>query len=218
MSGIYKITNPKGRVYIGQTVNFKKRFTSYRFLKCKTQRRLYNSLIKHGYLNHKFEIVEECNIKNLNLRERYWQEYYNVLGNKGLNCRLTKTNDKSGFLSEDTKKRQSISQKNSTVQRKANKTSFKKGCTPWNKGTKGIVIQTPESNKKRSITCRRVCTVNKNVLQFTKAGRLVREWLSARSAGTTLGKQSGASITECCNGKRKSIYGFIWKYKEDRVS
>jgi group I intron endonuclease len=218
MSGIYKIISPNDRIYIGQSVNFKKRFTDYKFLKCKTQRRLYNSIIKYGYLNHRFEIVEECDINNLNSRERYWQEYYNVLGKKGLNCRLTKTDDKSGFLSESTKKRQSISQKNSTVQRKANKTSFKKGCAPWNRGLRGVVTQTLESNNKRSITCKRVCTVNKNVLQFTKTGHLVKVWSSARSAGITLGKQSGASITECCNGKRKSIYGFIWKYKKEQAS
>jgi group I intron endonuclease len=102
MIGIYKITNPIDRIYIGQSVNIKKRFNDYKFLDCKYQRKLYNSLNKYGYINHTFEILEECDIEQLNERERYYQDLYNCV-NKGLNCRLTTTDDKSGKLSEKTK-------------------------------------------------------------------------------------------------------------------
>jgi len=40
---------------------------------------------------------------NLNERERYWQDFYDVIGENGLNCRLTITTDKSGRFSEETK-------------------------------------------------------------------------------------------------------------------
>lgn len=60
MAGIYKITSPTGKIYIGQTSKeFKERFKAYKTLNCKKQRKLYNSLVKYGPENHIFEIVEE---------------------------------------------------------------------------------------------------------------------------------------------------------------
>lgn len=112
MIGIYKITNPKGKVYIGQSINIEKRFTDYKYLQ-KKQTKIFYSIQKYGYDKHIFEVVEECCITQLNERERYWQEYYNVL-EFGLNCRLTKTNDKSGFFSNESKLKISKSKKGIT--------------------------------------------------------------------------------------------------------
>lgn len=101
--GIYKITSPSLKIYIGQSIDIERRFKSYYNLnKSKKQTRLYNSFLKYGIINHKFEILEECNIEELNIKERYWQDYYNVLDEYGLNCRLTDTNDKKGKLSVKT--------------------------------------------------------------------------------------------------------------------
>lgn len=112
MVGIYKITSPKGRVYVGQSVNIPKRIKKYKSLCTKGQTRLHNSLIKHGFDRHVIEVIEECDKTNLNERERYWQDYYDVLGKNGLNCRLTGSTDKSGSLSDETKKKLSDSRKN----------------------------------------------------------------------------------------------------------
>lgn len=108
---IYKITSPSNKVYIGQTIDFNKRFIKYKKLQCKEQPRLYNSLAKYGYENHLIKIIEECNIFSLNIRERFWQDNYNVIGKNGLNCILTKTNEKYAVVSDETKKRMSISKK-----------------------------------------------------------------------------------------------------------
>ena len=111
--GIYKITSPTGRTYIGQSVHINKRFNSYsKKGQCNPQIRLNKSFLKYGVINHKFEIVEECKINELNDRERYYQDLYNVTcPYKGLNCRLTTTNDKSGKLSEETKSKMSKAHK-----------------------------------------------------------------------------------------------------------
>lgn len=53
---------------------------------------------------------------------------------------------------------------------------------------------------------------NKPIIQYSKKGIFIREWISASEAGKFLNKSS-SSISECCNGKRKSSYGFIWKLK-----
>lgn len=106
MIGIYKIVSPSNRIYIGQSSNIEKRFKVYLKSpsKVKSQTKLYNSIMKYGSESHTFEIVELCEIELLNEKERYYQDFYNVLDPKiGLNCRLTKTDDKTGILSEETK-------------------------------------------------------------------------------------------------------------------
>jgi hypothetical protein len=102
---IYKITNPEGKVYIGQTVNFIKRINAYKNHGCKKQTIIYRSLLKHGFNAHKVEILEECDKSTLNERERFYQEKYSAVGPKGMNCRYVQTHDKSGTLSEETRER-----------------------------------------------------------------------------------------------------------------
>lgn len=109
MIGIYKITSPSNKIYIGQSLDILKRFKEYKRLKCKEQIRLYNSFYKYGVLNHKFEIIETTEIFELNTKERYYQDLYNCIGVNGLNCRLTTTNDKSGKMNKITKNKMSIS-------------------------------------------------------------------------------------------------------------
>ena len=103
MVGIYKITSPSNRVYIGQSIDINKRFYNYSLKHCKFQTKLLRSFNKYDVNSHIFEILEECDELELNDRERFWQDYYESNTQKGLNCRLTKTNDKSGKLSEETK-------------------------------------------------------------------------------------------------------------------
>lgn len=55
---------------------------------------------------------------------------------------------------------------------------------------------------------------SKIVLQFTKAGEFVREWPSVNEVERQLGF-SHSNISNCCSGKRKSAYKYIWKYKEE---
>lgn len=102
MIGIYKITSPSGKIYIGQSVNIAGRISKYKTLNCKTQRLIYKSLKKYGWESHTFEILCECEISELNDKERYYQEFYNSIGRKGLNCMLTTSSTKSGKASEGT--------------------------------------------------------------------------------------------------------------------
>jgi len=50
------------------------------------------------------------------------------------------------------------------------------------------------------------------ILQYDKQGNFIKEWIGATDAGRELGCNS-QHIYTCCNGKRKTHYGFIWKYK-----
>ena len=55
---------------------------------------------------------------------------------------------------------------------------------------------------------------SKKILQFTKSGEFIREWQSAHEASRQLGIAC-SNICSCCNGKRKSVCGYVWKYAED---
>lgn len=77
-----------GRCTSGKSVDIEKRIKKYKCIyNSRGQIALNNSFKKYGYENHKFEVVEECDITILNERERYWQDYYNVL-KKGLNSKI----------------------------------------------------------------------------------------------------------------------------------
>lgn len=107
MIGIYKITSPTKKVYIGQSINIEKRFNYYKRLNCKQQIRLYNSFLKYGVDKHKFEILCECSIEELNEKERYYQDAFSAIDKNGLNCMLTKSYCRSGKMSEESRKKMS---------------------------------------------------------------------------------------------------------------
>jgi group I intron endonuclease len=112
MVGIYKITSPTGKIYIGQSTNIENRFKGYEKLYCKTQTKLYNSLKKYGWKAHQKNILEECNESQLLEKETYWKNYYKVLEVPSLCCRI---DGKGGKNHLDTN--QKISQSNKGTSR-----------------------------------------------------------------------------------------------------
>lgn len=102
MTGIYKITNPNGKVYIGQSVDIEKRWQAHK--QAKYDLPLYHSFRKYGINKHIFEVVEECKVNELNERERYYQQKYKVITD-GLNCVLTGDENRSGYLPENIRKK-----------------------------------------------------------------------------------------------------------------
>lgn len=106
--GIYKITSPTGKVYIGQSVDISKRWESYKNNNSKGQPKIFNSLKKYGVENHQFDIIEYCHIEDLNCSERFWQDEFKVLGKNGLNCLLQECGEERRVVSEETKRKLSV--------------------------------------------------------------------------------------------------------------
>ncbi len=183
-SGIYKITSPSGKIYIGQSVNINKRFKEYnKIYNCKSQIKLYNSLIKYGFDAHTFDIIEECSIEQLNERERYWQDYYDVLNN-GLNCKLTQIKDKSGKLSKETCNKKSLSMKGKYIRLGAVLSEETKDLMsiaaknipkPWLKGR-----ISPSLGKKKTQDV--LDAKYKAVVQYDLEGNFIREFKSILEA------------------------------------
>jgi len=220
MIGIYKILSPSGKIYIGQSVDIDRRFNEYLNIQnCKQQIKLYNSFKKYGPENHGFKIIEECNLEQLNERERYYQEYYNVIGKKGLNCKLTKTNDKSGLLSNEIKLKISKSSKGkifSIESRQKMSQSLKGKPKP-----KGFGVNSKETKLKKSIssigrihsdkTKQKISqSISKPILQYDKKLNLLKEWNSSDEVIKELKIQPCLAL----KGKGKTAGGFIWKYKQ----
>ncbi len=53
---------------------------------------------------------------------------------------------------------------------------------------------------------------SKAVIQFDLNGKLIKEWISTNEIERQLG-YIHSNISLCCNGKRKTAYGYVWKYK-----
>ena len=156
---VYKITSPSNKVYIGQTLNYKRRLYIYSILSCKRQLRLYNSFLKYGFENHTFEIIEECSINLLNEHERYWQEFYDVLEKNGLNCKLTKTEDKKLVMSDEIKQKinntnkgmvfskETILKRSLSLKGKSKPKRTKKHCLNISKAKKGKITSKEHKEK-----------------------------------------------------------------------
>lgn len=143
MIGIYKITNPKGRVYIGQSTNIEKRWNYYfKLLLYSSQPKLERSLKKYGSGKHKFEIIEQCSVELLNERERYWQDHFNVL-KEGLNCMLQPVKAKRGVFSTASKNKMSKSKKGHSMYNK----EWREKISLGNKGR----IQSKEERDRRKV-------------------------------------------------------------------
>ena len=55
------------------------------------------------------------------------------------------------------------------------------------------------------------CLTMLQVDQFSKDGAFVKRWDNSREIYVQTG-MSDWSISQCCRGKRKSAYGYIWRY------
>ena len=94
---IYKITNPIGQVYIGQTKNIEKRKGRYRSNVCKQQKLIYRSIKKYGWSTHKFDIVYKCiyDKSTINEAEIFFIKFFNSYwyDNKQYGLNLTRGGD-----------------------------------------------------------------------------------------------------------------------------
>ena len=80
-TGIYKLTDiTTGKCYVGQAANIADRWKQHIKrgvgAEAPTRNKLYPAMNAIGPENFTFEIIEECDRKNLDAREDYWQDYF----------------------------------------------------------------------------------------------------------------------------------------------
>ena len=233
MVGIYKITSPSGRVYIGQSVQIEIRWRNYKKINeyC-IGPKIANSLKKYGPKKHIFEVVEECEISKLDDREVFYKIKYDSI-NKGLNCELY--DNGGGPRSEETKLKIKMSKTGNCKHQKTilqydlkNKfiqsfPSIVSAERKYGKGIKGVLYGKTKTahnfiwryeneplssdyklNKHKS--------KQKVVIQYNLDGSIVREWESVSLIQIELGFPN-SNISSCCLKKQKTAYGYKWSYK-----
>ena len=237
MAYVYRIINPKGKVYVGSTRDINIRKRNYKGLCCKKQTKLYNSLKKYGWDRHLFEVLEEVSIENMYIAERKWQEFYKVV-ERGLNCVYVNTADKPAIYSEDTRKKMSDSRKGlikspewqekitAALQGRTLSLDHRKKISMTKLGVKEseeVRLKKSKAHigKKHSQeTIEKIRkgqnnkkVFSKEILQYSQEGELLKEWKNCKEASDCL-HVSINYLRDAARGQyNHKAHGFLWKYK-----
>jgi group I intron endonuclease len=221
MGVIYKIESPTGRIYVGQTKHLRQRIACYKFNYTRNKfssghNKLYNSLGKYGFENHKFSIIEEVDDSILYEREKYWIKELNTYcfdNPKHLNMsRGGEGGGRTWMFDVERRKRQS------ELFKGENGTFYGKKHT---EATKLIIAQkNSEYNKKHNIRVPKWgaekgrLKVIVSVLCYDKYGNFLKEYVSATDASKEL-KINRIQIIRNCRNKAIGVGGkYVFRYKE----
>jgi len=98
--GIYKVTNPLGEVYIGQSNNIERRWEEHKKTAGDADHKFYASIKKYGVEHHTFEIVENINHISVgdhkDLLNHLEHQHYTLYKNQGVPL-LNSNTPNSGF-------------------------------------------------------------------------------------------------------------------------
>lgn len=195
MIGIYKLTSPSGKYYIGQSIDIDKRLSSYEKHCSKLQRAIYRAILKYGWYNFEVDILwsseDTTNAKDiLNELEQDFINLYDCIAPNGYNLKaggnckgfstetrkLISDKAKGRITSDESKKKQSIARIN-YIQKLKEENKPNPRCIP--------------------------------IIQMDKEGNFIKEWQSAREAGATL-NISYKCISNVLTGKTKTSGGYKW--------
>lgn len=205
MPYIYKIENKlNGKIYIGKTLKtvqerWKEHCHDFKRERCE-KRPLYSAMNKYGIENFFIEEIEQCEANILSEREKYWIEYYNSF-KYGYNA--TTGGDGRSYLDYDLIL--SLWQEGKTAKEIAKILNHDEYSVRLALDIKGI---TSEKRQERSIILR-----SKSVAKLDlNTGEILEVFPSQMEAYRSLGKQQSGHISQVCNGKRKTAYGYKWKW------
>lgn len=212
---IYKITNDvNGKMYIGLcATSIQQRFQTHcQDRKTYKDRPLYRAMNKYGIEHFHIEVIEECLLDDLAERERYWIAFYDTY-KTGYNA----TFGGEGRLLYD---HQLIYEKllenpyPSVVAKEigcgvdiVRDIARAKGIAVKNLGTENF-----KTNFSKTVLAFDKKT-NEYIGEFESTAEAAR-WCFEQGLCPTLHSGVRSHISDTANGKRKSAYGHIWKYKE----
>ena len=211
MAYVYKITNKiNGKIYIGQTYrSIEERFSEHKkdaFRDRSEKRPLYSAMRKYGVDSFYIELIEET--ENPLEREKYWIEYFKSFKN-GYNATIG--GDGAPYIDYELVIAEYFQLKNQNeVARKLNISS--------DSVNKILKIYNIERLNSKEVAQR---TLGKIVNQYDLQGNFIQSFPSTRAAAESLGKVTKTSrgatshISDVCKGKRKTAYGYKWKFAKD---
>ena len=113
--GIYKVTNPIGEVYIGQSTNISRRWEEHKNTAGEADHKFYQSIRQYGAGYHRFEVVENLNhipaadIKNL--LNHLELQHFTLYKNQGVPLLNSNTPKGGRYTKKDRYTQLSISQR-----------------------------------------------------------------------------------------------------------
>lgn len=208
MAYIYQIINDiNQKIYVGKTeFSIEKRFKEHcedAFKERNEKRPLYSAMRKYGIENFHIELIEETN--NPEEREIYWIEQKRSFKN-GYNA--TMGGDGKKYIDYDLVIATYKEVKNmSEVARRLNISTDSVSLI-----LKNANVEILPSNKVGQVV------TGKIVNQYSLTNDFIQSFPSAKAAAESLGKVTSTSkgatshISDVCRGKRKTAYGYIWKF------
>lgn len=203
---VYLHVNPKNKkVYVGITnQNVYKRWKNgHGYTKCK---KFYNAILKYGWNNFKHIVLcKTCKDKAL-LLEKTLVKYYK---SRNLSYNITNGGEDSipsmlgRHHTDEAKKKISEAGKRPCTEQTKRKIGLANGGA--NNGMYDKLI----SNYARKLVIERF---SKAVLQLDSNDNIINRFSSASEAERHLNGK-GSHISCCCLGKRKTAYGYKWKYE-----
>ena len=203
---VYLHINPNNeKVYVGITnQNAHKRWKNgHGYTKCK---KFYNAIIKYGWNSFKHIILcRTCKDRAL-LLEKTLVKYYK---NKNLSYNITDGGEDSipsmlgRHHTDETKKKIRDAAKRPASKEKKIKISIA------NSGSNNGMFGKPMSLYTKNAI---VAAISKPVLQLDSNNNIINRFSSASEAERHLNGK-GSHISCCCLGKRKTAYGYKWKYE-----
>lgn len=216
--GIYKIENLiNHKIYIGQSIEIENRWEKH--LRLKNNCIVHKAIQKYGKEAFSFQIIEECNIEDLDEKEQYWINVYNSLIPNGYNMIQGGSNG-AGLAKGKAVLQYDLNGTFIKEYPSANQASFDTDidhssicacCRSEYQQAGGYQWKYLDSDKIiRSISKRTdfiVLQINKNT------NEIIAEFNSPTDAerNTNISK---VTICNVCNGKGKTAGGFKWKYKK----
>lgn len=226
MIGIYKIhCKVDDKVYIGYSSNIKKRFSLHKLkLKDNTHENSYlqNAWNKHGEDAFSFVILEECILDLCIQREDYYVKQYKSYHRRfGYNLAITGVGNIGKMPKHIIKKSVKIRRKKAaergywfkpeTIKKQAD---GRRGFKHTSEAIEKIRAASTGRKKSKEVIQKTVDANNLAVDQYSLNDEHLRTFKSITEALVFLNKgiKSG-HISNCCKNKRKTAYGYKWKYK-----
>lgn len=206
MIGIYRITNLiNGRFYIGQSRNIEERFAKHKREKLKDND-LYTDLRKHGVDNFIFEVLEECEIGELDSREDY---YLKLLNPKKYGYNKTNEVIPSNDVDFQVKNRERLRRRNEENWKKP---EYRKKMSESSRKQQLERLKDEAYYKEKCDTLKKATDkMKKTVYQYDLNDNLIKAHEGVRVAGRATNIDS-KSISKVCKGERKTAGGFKWSY------
>ena len=207
-SGIYAIINNKNlNIYIGSSNHLRHRKNQHISLLRNNNhfnKKLQNSWNKYGEENFSFEIIEKCDNKGLDKKESFWMIFYgSYKSSKGFN--LDKIKERK-TASEETRKKISLNHAKHWKGKKFSKSHLKRMSENNIKFWKDKKMS--EKHKEKISD-----SLKKKIIQLDKDGNLINEFFGIKEAAKKTGFSEIGIQQVLTQYKRKTIYGFIFKYE-----